>query len=187
VESGSGISRLIPVLLVALLLGIAGCGGEGSADTSGETDSSSDQRAGAGRPDTGSGKRSSPRDGSRRAGDGGKVIASHDSQFGTILFDDDRRAVYLFDRESSNRSRCYAECAIAWPPVLTKASPRGNGAASTSLLGTTARNDGTTQVTYNDHPLYYYRDDPRGEVLCQNVVEFGGRWLVLDTRGDAVQ
>jgi predicted lipoprotein with Yx(FWY)xxD motif len=54
------------------------------------------------------------------------------------------------------------------------------------LLGPTSRSDGTVQATYNGHPLYYYVSDPRGEVLCQNVEEFGGLWLVVDEAGNAV-
>ena len=43
------------------------------------------------------------------------------------------------------------------------------------------------QVTYSGHPLYYYVDDPPGEVLCHGVEEFGGLWLVVDPSGEAVQ
>ncbi len=184
-----GTSRLIPLVLAALLLGIGGCGGgdEGSGDGSGETASGSDSRTGAGRSDPGSEKRPTGRDASQGRGKPGTTLTPHESQFGTILFDANRQAVYLFEKESSNRSECYGECAAAWPPVLTKGSPGAHGAAGTKLLGTTARKDGTTQVTYNGHPLYYYHGDPRGQVLCQNVVEFGGRWLVVDTRGDPIE
>ena len=52
--------------------------------------------------------------------------------------------------------------------------------------GTTERDDGSTQVTYAGHPLYYYVDDPPGQVLCQNVEEFGGLWLVVEPSGEAV-
>jgi predicted lipoprotein with Yx(FWY)xxD motif len=49
------------------------------------------------------------------------------------------------------------------------------------------RSDGTTQVTYAGHPLYYYVGDHRpGEVLCQGVEEFGGTWYVVTRRGSAV-
>ncbi|MGZ5359969.1 MAG: hypothetical protein ACXWF9_13475, partial [Solirubrobacterales bacterium] len=41
--------------------------------------------------------------------------------------------------------------------------------------------------TYGGHPLYYYVDDPKGEVLCQNVEEFGGLWLVVAPDGEAVR
>ena len=50
----------------------------------------------------------------------------------------------------------------------------------------TAIDDGTTQVTYAGRPLYYYVDDPPGEILCHNVEEFGGLWLVVEPGGEAV-
>jgi len=42
------------------------------------------------------------------------------------------------------------------------------------------------QVTYAGHPLYYYRSDRPGQILCQNVEEFGGTWLVVSPRGTAI-
>ncbi len=113
-------------------------------------------------------------------------ITTGESQIGTILFDGDQRAIYLFDKESSKRSECYGACAAAWPPVLTKGDPEAKGGLDASLLGTTERDDGSTQVTFGGHPLYYYVDDPPGEVLCHNVEEFGGLWLVLEPGGGPV-
>ena len=116
----------------------------------------------------------------------GTTIATGESQFGEILFDGSDQAIYLFDKESSDTSECYGDCAAAWPPVLTDGQPQAEGGVDAKLLGTTKRDDGSTQVTYGGHPLYYYVDDPVGEVLCHNVEEFGGLWLVLEPGGDAV-
>jgi hypothetical protein len=56
------------------------------------------------------------------------------------------------------------------------------------LIGTTLRRDGRRQVTYNGRPLYYYiGDKSAGQVLCQNVDEFGGTWLVLRQNGQLVR
>jgi predicted lipoprotein with Yx(FWY)xxD motif len=116
----------------------------------------------------------------------GTEIVLGDSQFGRILFDADDQAIYLFDKESGPTSACYGDCAAAWPPVLTEGAPVAAGAVKPSLLGTTERDDGTTQVTYNGHPLYYYAHEGPGEVTCHDVEEFGGLWLVVDGAGDAV-
>jgi predicted lipoprotein with Yx(FWY)xxD motif len=116
----------------------------------------------------------------------GKTIKVRSSQFGRVLFGADNRAIYLFTREPTSRSRCYGECAVAWPPVLTRAKPRAGSGVDAKLLGTTRRRDGRRQVTYNGHPLYYYVDDPRGKILCHDVVEFGGTWLVVNPEGNAV-
>jgi len=59
--------------------------------------------------------------------------------------------------------------------------------ARSSLLGSIRRADGTRQVTYGGQPLYYYIGDRRpGHVLCQNVREFGGTWLVVSGTGRLV-
>ena len=116
----------------------------------------------------------------------GATVKVVDSQFGRVIADRRGEAFYLFDKEKGKRSRCYGECAVAWPPVLTKGKPRAGKGADADLLGTTKRRNGKLQVTYNGHPLYYYKDDEPGRILCHNVDEFGGLWLVVNPRGDAV-
>jgi predicted lipoprotein with Yx(FWY)xxD motif len=116
----------------------------------------------------------------------GATVKAVDSQFGRVIADKRGEALYLFDKEKGKRSRCYGDCAVAWPPVLTKGKPHAGTGADADLLGTTKRRHGRLQVTYNGHPLYYYKDDEPGRILCHNVNEFGGRWLVVNPRGDAV-
>jgi predicted lipoprotein with Yx(FWY)xxD motif len=116
----------------------------------------------------------------------GTKIKAIDSQFGTILGDGRGQAVYQFDKEQSSRSECYGDCARAWPPVLARGRPVAGKGARSRLLATTRRRNGTRQVTYDGHPLYFYVDDAPGSVLCHDVVEFGGRWLVLRPDGAPV-
>jgi predicted lipoprotein with Yx(FWY)xxD motif len=116
----------------------------------------------------------------------GTRIRAIDSQFGTILGDGRGQAVYLFDKEQSSRSECYGDCARAWPPVLAKGRPVAGKGARKRLLGTTRRRGGKRQVTYDGHPLYYYVDDAPGRVLCHDVSEFGGLWLVVRPDGEPV-
>jgi predicted lipoprotein with Yx(FWY)xxD motif len=124
--------------------------------------------------------------GAKQRASGTKIVAAQ-SQYGSILFGPRRQAIYLFDKETSDSSQCYGACGEAWPPVLTKGDPGAGDGVEAKLLGTTERDDGSTQVTYRGHPLYYYVDDPAGEVLCHNVDEFGGRWLVVEPSGTPVQ
>jgi predicted lipoprotein with Yx(FWY)xxD motif len=110
------------------------------------------------------------------------------SQFGRILTDGGGRTLYLFTREKSSSSRCYGACAKAWPPLVTRLEPAARGAAQQKLLGTTTRRDGKRQVTYGGHPVYYYVGETKaGQVLCQNVDEFGGTWLVVSPSGAPVR
>jgi predicted lipoprotein with Yx(FWY)xxD motif len=114
----------------------------------------------------------------------GPLIKLRDSQFGPVLFSGSDRAIYLFTRDSKSKSRCYGDCAVAWPPVYAKGRPRAGRGVDRSLLGTTKRRDGRRQVTYRGQPLYFYVDDPKGEVLCNDIAEFGGTWFALDAAGD---
>jgi predicted lipoprotein with Yx(FWY)xxD motif len=113
----------------------------------------------------------------------GKTIKVIRSQFGRILADGRGQAVYVFDKETSSRPQCYGGCARAWPPVLTNGKPVAGKGVRGRRLGTTKRRSGKRQVTVNGRPLYYYVDDAPGRVLCHNVEEFGGLWLVVRPSG----
>jgi predicted lipoprotein with Yx(FWY)xxD motif len=104
------------------------------------------------------------------------------SQYGRILGDARGQAFYVFGTDKST-SQCYGACASRWPPVLTRRRPYAGVGAQSRLLGTTHRRDGKLQLTYAGHPLYYYDADGPGRVLCQNVDEFGGTWLVVQSNG----
>jgi predicted lipoprotein with Yx(FWY)xxD motif len=116
----------------------------------------------------------------------GTTIKLGDSQFGQVLFDGDDQAIYIFDKETGPKSECYGECAAAWPPVLTEGGPQPAAGVKGNLLGTTERDDGTTQVTYKGQPLYYYAHEGPGEVTCHDVDEFGGLWLAINADGNSV-
>jgi predicted lipoprotein with Yx(FWY)xxD motif len=117
----------------------------------------------------------------------GKLIKVEDSRYGPVLFDGKGRSIYLFTKEKGSRSRCYGDCAAAWPPVLTRAKPRAGRGVDASKLGRTRRGGGRRQVTYGGHPLYYYvADTAPGEITCQDVFEFGGTWYLVGPDGSAV-
>ncbi len=110
-------------------------------------------------------------------------ITARGSDFGQMLFNRNRQAIYLFDRERSKKSQCYGDCASVWPPVLTRGKPKARGKVKQKLLGTTRRRGGARQVTYAGHPLYYYAHEGPGQVFCHDVFEFGGNWLVVKPNG----
>jgi predicted lipoprotein with Yx(FWY)xxD motif len=114
----------------------------------------------------------------------GPLVKLRDSQFGPVLFDGRNRALYLFTRDRVRRSRCYGDCAVAWPPFYAKGRPRAARGIDADLLGTVRRRDGRRQVTYKGQPLYFYVHDPKGQVLCNDVAEFGGTWFALTAAGD---
>jgi predicted lipoprotein with Yx(FWY)xxD motif len=116
------------------------------------------------------------------------TITVHSSKFGRILFDARGFALYAFTRDRAGRSACTGACARAWPPYVVKMLPKAGTGTTASLLGTIRRGNGSRQVTYAGKPLYYYVGDREPlQVLCQNVVEFGGLWLVVRPTGATVR
>jgi predicted lipoprotein with Yx(FWY)xxD motif len=118
----------------------------------------------------------------------GVLIVSKHSHDGTILAAGTKRlTVYLFEGDHGSTSTCSGACAQVWPPVTTAAAATASGAAVTADLGTIKRADGTTQVTYMGHPLYFYaKDKDNGDAYGQNVNSFGADWYVLKPSGDKV-
>jgi predicted lipoprotein with Yx(FWY)xxD motif len=109
------------------------------------------------------------------------------SSLGRILVDSSGRTLYLFKADSSTRSACYGKCAIAWPPLQTRATPAVAGGAEASLVGTISRSDGTRQVTYHDHPLYLFvKDHKPGDVNGQGKVAFGAAWFAVSPAGKQI-
>ena len=111
------------------------------------------------------------------------------SAFGRILFDGRGFVLYSFTRDPrGGRSRCYGGCATGWPPYILKGKLSAGPGLQRSLLGTTKRRDGKLQVTFDGRPLYYYVGDRNaGDILCQNVNEFGGLWLIVRPGGKPVR
>jgi predicted lipoprotein with Yx(FWY)xxD motif len=123
-----------------------------------------------------------------QAKDPAPTLTVRSSAYGPILFDGRGYALYAFTRDPrGGRSTCYGACAKAWPPYVVRGPLAAGAGARRSLLGTVRRRDGSRQVTYAGRPLYYYVDDGRRQVKCQNVDEFGGLWLVVRGSGKLVR
>ena len=89
--------------------------------------------------------------------------------------------VYWFVPDSAGKSACYGDCASYWPPVTGTPSA---GAGVTGKLGTITRTDGTTQATYNGHPLYtYVGDSAPGQDSGNNLNLNGGLWHIVIVTG----
>jgi predicted lipoprotein with Yx(FWY)xxD motif len=171
--------HLASALLVVLPL-VAACGSEPEASTSPATTSEASSDPPAPSP-----SRSPSRTPTASASEStGTRIVSGDSPYGQMLYDDADQAIYIWEVEDSSRPACYGDCAVAWPPVLTDGKPLAQGEVDPALLGTARRRDGSTQVTYNGHPLYYYAHEDPGEVECHNVSTHGGLWWVIRPDGN---
>jgi len=106
---------------------------------------------------------------------------------GKVLVDEDGKALYLFEADKGSTSTCTGACAAAWPPVTTGGTPQAGSGISQSLLGMVKRADGTEQVTYNGHPLYYFVGDTGpGTAKGQGTKAFGAGWYVLNAKGSKI-
>lgn len=115
------------------------------------------------------------------------IATANNAGLGKILVDGSGRTLYLFEKDTSTASTCYNACATFWPPLLTKDAPQAGAGVNAALLGTTKRNDGTLEVTYAGHPLYYVITDHNpGDASGQNVNNFGAAWFVLGPDGNKI-
>lgn len=100
---------------------------------------------------------------------------------GSVLVDANGRTLYLYTPDTGGTSTCYGQCATTWPPLTTGGAPVAGSGVDASLLGTTTRTDGSVQVTYAGHPLYYFaRDSAAGQT---NGEGFGGIWYAVTPAG----
>ena len=123
---------------------------------------------------------------SASSGGTAQLALAQDAKLGSILVDASGMTLYLYTKDSPNTTVCYGKCATAWPPLLAPAgSPAAGSGVDASKIGTIQRTDGTTQVTYNGWPLYYFaKDHKAGDVTGQGV---GSVWYVLSPSGEAVK
>lgn len=106
---------------------------------------------------------------------------------GVHLTGESGKAIYLWVADSNGKSVCSGACAQAWPPVTTKSMPKASGGAVSSDIGTISRSNGTKQVTYKGHPLYYFVGDSHaGTISGQGNDGFGAKWWLVTPRGAAI-
>jgi predicted lipoprotein with Yx(FWY)xxD motif len=89
--------------------------------------------------------------------------------------------LYWFAPDTAAKSVCDGSCAAYWPPVIGKPSA---GPGVTGTLGSITRTDGTTQATYDGHPLYtYIGDSAPGTASGNNINLNGGLWHDVPVTG----
>jgi predicted lipoprotein with Yx(FWY)xxD motif len=115
------------------------------------------------------------------------TVGVANSGLGKILVDAQGRTLYLFQKDSGTTSACTGACATFWPPLTATGTPTAGSGANASLIATTMRSDGKSQVVYNGHPVYLYTGDHKaGDTTGQGLVAFGGGWFALSAAGDQV-
>jgi predicted lipoprotein with Yx(FWY)xxD motif len=109
------------------------------------------------------------------------IEIQNSSSLGSYLTNGTGWTLYLFTKDTPNtgNSSCYGTCQTFWPPLYGNSStlvlPAGLNA---SAFGTIKRTDGTSQITYEGWPLYYYSGDhAAGQTNGQNK---SGTWFVVN-------
>src|SRR5258708_1731348 len=124
---------------------------------------------------------------SAAGGSGSTVITTATASGNTILTDGSGRAVYLWVKDGNGTSACSGACAGAWPPVTASGTVTATGSAKATALSTITRSDGTKQVAYDGHPLYYYAGDSgSGTASGQSSDSFGAKWWLVSPSGSDV-
>lgn len=162
----------VSAVAAAAVVAVAGCGG-GSGGSSGSSASQT--------PPT-----STPAPG---AATGETIKTATVGSLGQVLVDGQGRTVYLFEKDKGTTSSCSGSCAAVWPPVATSAKPTAGPGADAAKLGTTRRSDGSTEVTYGGHPVYYYAPDGTapGSAKGEGLNQFGAKWYTLSASGAKVE
>jgi len=87
---------------------------------------------------------------------------------------------------------CIDECLETWSPLTVTdaaalARERFDQALDPALIGSTQRDDGTHQVTYNGFPLFYFSGDTTpGSKNGLGVEGYGGRWYMVSSSNGAL-
>lgn len=117
----------------------------------------------------------------------GVEVETHSGAMGTFLTDSAGRTLYLFASDTATKSTCSGQCAVFWPPLVTKGAPEASGGAMSNMLGTITRSGGVKQVTYNGHPLYFFKEDTKpGDTNGQGSNNFGAKWWLVTPTGKSI-
>ena len=148
------------------LVVLAGCGSSGSSTTA----SSSTQAAA---PTT--------------TGGAATIDVADNPKLGQVLVDSQGNTVYMFEKDESDESYCNGSCAKVWPPVTTNGQAKA-GSGVSGKLTTLKRDDGSTQVVFDGHPLYtYVKDTDTEDAYGNGLAQFGAEWYGLRPNGQKTE
>lgn len=170
--------------VASLGLVAAGCSSSTTSGSSSGTTSAASAGSGGGGLYGGGGSSAS----SAAGAGAGTQVSLHTTSLGTFLTDGQGKTLYLFEKDTGTTSTCSSgACASAWPPFTTKGAPQAGSGVNSSMLGTTTRSDGSIEVTYHGHPLYYFAGDTGpGTTKGEGLKAFGAGWYVVNAAGNKI-
>ena len=177
-------SLTLAVAATALTAVLSGCGGSSysssssaaapTASTAASTGSSGGAYGGGGASTAASGS----------SAKGVSVTVKHDKLGSVLAAGPKRLTVYLFEGDHGSVSACSGACAKVWPPLTSAGAATAGAGAKASDIAMITRSDGTQQVTYKGHPLYYFATDKdAGDTYGEGVKSFGADWYALSPSG----
>ena len=84
------------------------------------------------------------------------TVLAHTGSMGSFLTDSAGKSLYMFASDTASKSTCSGICVHYWAPLTARGPVHSSGTVTMSKLSTITRSDGTKQVVYAGHPLYYY-------------------------------
>ena len=115
------------------------------------------------------------------------TVKATSTRLGTLLTDSQGKTLYLFEKDQPGVSTCTGTCLGVWPAFTATGAIVAGPGVTTSMLSTIQRSDGSSEVTYNGHPLYYYVGDRNpGDANGQGLNQFGASWYVVSPNGGKV-
>jgi len=172
---GKRIAPLAALAASALLL--AACSNAGSGATTAPTT--------AAQPPATSAATAEATAGASQAAEGYEVELGDSDKYGHFLTGEDGKTLYLFTPDTTSASSCIDKCATNWPPFTLDAGETVKGGDGvTGTFATITRADGTTQVTYAGHPLYYFGgDQAAGDTNGEGLND---KWYLVGADGNAI-
>ncbi len=154
--------------LAALALALSACASSGSSSGAASAPATSAAAAGA--------SSSAPASSSS-----GSTVNMTTINGVAVLTNSAGKTLYWFAPDTTTTSKCTGSCATYWPPVT---GPVTAGSGVTGTLGTITRSGGTTQATYDGHPLYtYVGDTAAGQAKGNGLNLSGGLWYEMTVSG----
>ncbi|HEY3776164.1 MAG TPA: hypothetical protein VGL69_24400 [Solirubrobacteraceae bacterium] len=122
--------------------------------------------------------------GSTSSGGKGTVMVGKVNGYGSVLVTAADQPIYILSTDPSSSSKCSGACAKTWKPVTVSGSATAGSGASSSLLSSFKRSDGTTQVLYDKHALYTHAGSASS---AAGTASDGGVWYLINAKGTAVK
>ena len=165
----------IGVLAASALL-IAACGGGGA--TTAPTTAAATQVPPSTAP-------ASEAPAASQAAEAYEVDLADSTKYGKFLTGEDGKTLYMFTPDTATTSACNTGCFDTWPPFTLEAGETVKGGDGvTGAFTTITRQDGSMQVVYAGHPLYYYSgDSAAGDTNGEGLFS---KWYLLGADGSQI-